>query len=100
MVRLAIVVALLAATSAASAGTLSSRIIVQSKAELLTVRPNGSHLAVLTKGFGDCGARWSPDGQRIAFARGGQEGDCEDSAKAAVYVMNADGRNATVVVSM
>jgi len=51
-----------------------------SYSEIYVMNPDGSSERRLTKGHWDMDPAWSPDGRKIAFARG------ED-----VYVMNADG---------
>lgn len=56
-----------------------SSIFVQSKADLLLFRPDGSLIANLTEGVGtNTNARWSPDGRWIIFTsdRDGQKDIC------------------------
>jgi Tol biopolymer transport system component len=61
---------------------------------IYVINADGTNLRQLTQGRGsDRNAAWSPDGTRIAFARSGNEGY-------EVYVVDADGSNATVVTSV
>lgn len=64
---------------------------------LITIARDGSRLGKIPLGPGPGGwastARWSPDGNTIAFV-----GHCpEDSQKAAIWVINADGRGLRAV---
>jgi Tol biopolymer transport system component len=61
---------------------------------LYVMDADGTDLRQLTRGSEwDRNAAWSPDGNKIAFARSGYDGY-------EVYVMDADGSNATAVTSV
>jgi dipeptidyl aminopeptidase/acylaminoacyl peptidase len=60
--------------------------------QIWRVSSDGTGAVPLTSGPGDSHPSWSPDGQRIAFAR--DEGwDDRDESLSAIYVMDADGSN-------
>jgi TolB protein len=57
--------------------------------DLFTIRPDGSHAKKLVGGRAfDEKAEWSPDGRRIAFARGNVSGD-----RGEIWTANAKGRD-------
>ena len=59
---------------------------------LYTMNPDGSGVTRLTEGGLAAGAKWSPDGTKIAFVR--YQPDAE------IYTMNADGTNQTNVSNL
>ena len=56
--------------------------------EILVRAPDGRMRQLTRNSVSDYGAVWSPDGARLAFVRGSEEGGGDD-----IWVMDADGRN-------
>ena len=56
--------------------------------EILVRTPDGRTRQLTRNSVSDYGAVWSPDGTRLAFVRGSEEGGGDD-----IWVMDADGRN-------
>jgi len=64
--------------------------------EVYSMNPDGTGITRLTNSSGfDVGARWSPDGKRIAFA----SDRYKPGAGADIFVMNADGTNVVRLTS-
>jgi Tol biopolymer transport system component len=62
---------------------------IDGKAQLFTIRPDGTGRRQLTHGPTESGnGAWSPDGKQIAF-----EQSAADDSRAGVMIMNADGSN-------
>jgi len=79
-----------------SAGETSGRaslgrvVVVTNKFELAVVKPGGTGSRTLTRRLpGINSPRWSPNGERIAFVR---DAPYRRSPKAAIYLIQADGR--------
>src|SRR5436305_1447916 len=60
--------ALFVAIAAAGRDGSAGRIVVESGGSLRAMSSNGSGRVTLTRGFGDCDPRSSPDGRRLAYS--------------------------------
>ena len=68
-------------------GVIALTLSRDGQAEIYTMRPNGTGLSRLTRGFGqDVSPTWSPDSKEIAFVS-------SRSGQPHIYVMRADGTN-------
>src|SRR4051794_34660405 len=57
--------------------------------EIVSVRPDGSHLRVLTTGNEDEVPDLSPNGRRVVFERCVAAKDCDQEGAKNIYVMNS-----------